>query len=95
MKNIKDVLKDFRERNLGCCGGDSCPHYHNYGFEDIKDHDDYLEKWIIFISNEIIKEILPRPRKILGSVEKNDIWREGYNKCLWDIKQNKNKYYDK
>jgi len=44
---------------------------------------------------KIIREILPRPRKLLGSVEKNDIWREGYNKCLWDIEQNINKYYDK
>lgn len=35
----------------------------------------------------MLKDILPHPRKLLGSVEKNDIWREGYNRCLWDIKQ--------
>jgi len=37
-----------------------------------------------------LKDILPHPRKLLGSVEKNDIWREGYNHCLWDIKQKMN-----
>lgn len=29
----------------------------------------------------------PNKRKYLGSVEKNDIWREGYNHCLEDVKK--------
>lgn len=55
-----------------------------------------LMAWVCFeiIKEEkqkVLKDILPHPRKLLGSVEKNDVWREGYNKCLWDIKQKINR----
>ncbi len=51
-----------------------------------------LMAWVCFeiVKEEkqrMLKDILPHPRKLLGSVEKNDILREGYNLCLRDIKQ--------
>jgi hypothetical protein len=55
-----------------------------------------LMAWVCFQivkeeKQKVLKDICPHPRKLLGSVEKNDVWREGYNKCLWDIKQRINK----
>ncbi|MFZ5986363.1 MAG: hypothetical protein ACOYWZ_04445, partial [Bacillota bacterium] len=57
--------KDFDDRNLGCCGGDGCPYYHTYGFEDVEDyfedaedHDDCLKKWISYQLEKIEKETI-------------------------------------
>lgn len=45
------------------------------------------------IRNKLLKDTeefdkdLKKGFKGLTGLEKNDIWREGYNHCLWDIKQ--------
>ena len=91
-----DVIAEFKQRNLGCCGGDLCPHYTNLGGEDdhfknVKNHDDYLEN---FIRQALAKqkarmvEVLDGMKKELPIGEAiGEIRTLGYNQALSEVKK--------
>ena len=73
---IEEKLKELKDRELGCCGGDFCPVYNVYGenYKDIKGHDDYLESFL----RQALRSVATEAVEACGVGEKTEV------KCYCD-----------
>ena len=76
---LKKIEETFKNRRLGCCGGDGCPHYQSD--EDVADHDEAIEKFyhtalltlVKRVGEEVIGEIEPTSQADIYEARPNSV----------------------
>ena len=87
MPNLQNIIeenkKSLNDTSLFRAGG-SCWEVCDFEAicEDIKENNHLSQLRLIEWFREMVRE---KHRKLLGSVEENDIWRSGYNRAIDDL----------